>query len=46
MEKKTIKCKEDCPVRKLITHNTCVRCENFKDSPYYRELFNQAKEGE
>jgi len=42
-EQQQIKCHEDCPVHKLFTHNTCVKCKNYKDSPYYRETFKKIK---
>lgn len=32
-------CEEDCVVHKLATHNTCVFCSSYRNSPYYREAF-------
>lgn len=30
-------CEVDCIVHRLATHNTCVFCSSFRNSPYYRE---------
>ena len=35
-----VKCNPDCPLHKLITHNTCICCKAFKDSPYHKDYFN------
>ena len=32
-----VKCNPDCPLHKLITHNTCICCKAFKDSPYHKD---------
>ena len=41
---KITKCKKDCPVHKLFTHNTCIKCTAFKNSPYRKEFFPLVKD--
>lgn len=37
MSKEIKQCDTNCIVHKLITHNTCVACECFKTSPYFKD---------
>lgn len=32
-----VKCNPDCPLHKLVTHNTCIQCKALKDSPYHKD---------
>ncbi len=40
------KCKKDCFAHKLITHNVCVPCKAFKDSPYHQEFLKDKTDEE
>lgn len=41
-----MKCRKDCFVHSLITHNTCVKCKAFKDSPYHKEYLKDKTDDE
>lgn len=40
------KCRKDCFVHSLITHNTCVTCKAFKDSTYHQEFLKDKTDDE
>jgi len=40
------KCKKDCFVHNLITHNTCIFCKAFKDSPYHQGFLKDKTDDE
>lgn len=41
-----MKCKKDCFVHSLITHNICVTCKAFKDSPYHQGFLKDKTDDE
>ena len=41
-----MKCRKDCFVHSLITHNTCVTCMAFKDSPYHQGFLKDKTDDE
>ena len=41
-----MKCRKDCFVHSLITHNTCVTCKAFKDSPYHQGFLKDKTDDE
>ncbi|MGN0014542.1 MAG: hypothetical protein ACI37T_03895 [Candidatus Gastranaerophilaceae bacterium] len=32
-----MECDKKCPVHNLYTHNTCICCKAFKNSPYHKD---------
>ena len=41
-----MKCRKDCFVHSLITHNICVMCKAFKDSPYHQGFLKDKTDDE
>lgn len=40
------KCRKDCISHKLFTHNLCMTCKAFKDSPYHQEYLKGKTDNE
>ena len=41
-----MKCDKSCIVHTLITHNLCLTCKAFKDSPYHQSYLKNKTDDE